>query len=215
MLIAASLMAMVQAAPEPSMPEPFDSNAYYETWSRKEMRAQIKDCGFEEVKVYKNKAKATVVKVDDTSATDRQLQCAADRIDRTFYYYEFSPELAERFAVFKEAVARPRQIAQARARFAKEPERGVPPERMAGESDAALADRIEAFCGPQANGALDTQLTVPGAAAVSPEWMARFQNSIDGITEMAEAMGCVMQAATIADLKVGFLGNDVADEPAE
>lgn len=210
MFFAAGLLAMVQAAPET-----FDSNAYYETWSRKEMRAKIEECGFEEVRVYKNKVKATVVQVKDASATDEQLRCAAERIDKTFYGHEFSPELAGRFSAIKAEVARPRQIAQARARFAREPEKGPPPERLDGETDAALASRIETFCGPKAKGALDARFGPAGTVAISPEWMAPMQGNLDAIADLAETMGCLMQAAVIADLQLGFAGNDVSEGPAD
>ncbi|KEO88897.1 hypothetical protein EH31_15815 [Erythrobacter longus] len=204
------MLAMVQAAPVT-----FDSNAYYEAWSSKEVRAKIEECGFEEVRVYKNKAKATVVQVKDTSASDAELRCAAERIDKTFYGYEFSPELAERFFAIKAEVARPRQIAQARARFAREPEKGPPPERLTGETDAALASRIETFCGPKAKGALDAGFGPAGMVTISPEWMGPMQGNLDAIADLAETMGCLMQAAVIADLEVGFVGNDVAAGSAD
>lgn len=205
MFMAAGLLAMVQV-----VPQTFDSNAYYETWSREEVREKIEGCGFEEVRVYKNKAKATVVQVKDTRATDEQLRCAAERIDKTFYGHEFSPELAERFARFKAEVARPRQVAQARARFAREAEKGPPPERLVGETDAALASRIETFCGPKAKGALDARFGPAGTVVLSPEWIGPLQGNLDAIADLSETMGCLMQAAVIADLAVGFVGNDVA-----
>ena len=206
---------MVQAAPESPAQEPFDSNAYYETWSRKEVRQKVEECGFEEVKVYKNKAKATVVHVKDTGATDEELRCAAQRLDKTFYSYEFSPELAGRFAIFKDEVARQRQIAQARARFAREPERGPPPERLPDETDAALASRVEAFCGPGATGALEAHPGIAGAVTISAEWMAPQQQTLDGFEAMAETLGCVMQATVIADLQLGFIGNEKAEASAD
>lgn len=209
MSLAASLLGLAQAANGT-----FDSNAYYETWSRKEMRQKIEECGFEKVKVYRNKAKAVVVQVEDTNASDEQLRCAAQRIDKTFYGHEFSPELAERFFVVKAEVARPRQVAQARAQFTKEPEKGPPPERLDGETDTALASRIETFCGPKAKGALDARFGPTGTVTLSPEWMGPMQGNLEAIADLAETMGCLMQAAVIADLEVGFIGNDIAREPA-
>lgn len=45
---------------------------------------------------------------------------------------------------------------------------------------------------------------------LSPEWIGPLQGNLDAIADLSETMGCLMQAAVIADLAVGFVGNDVA-----
>lgn len=175
----------------------FDPSTYYKSYSRKEMRARIEACGFDDVKLVKNKAKRVVVRVKDVSATDEELICAAAEIDTTFYGNQFSPELAERFALIHARVARPRRIAEARTRFAKEPERGTPPERLEGETNVELAKRVETFCGPKAEGAIASQ---SGQLAISAQWMAAQSSTLEGIVEMSDTLGCLFQASVIAGL---------------
>jgi hypothetical protein len=188
----AGLAAALQSAP-PSLPA-------YDHLPRKEMRAVIEACGFTQVWVGRDKAKREIVKVSDKTGTDDQLTCAATALDTTFYGYEFSPELAQRFAPIKAVVARPRLLAQAQARFAKEPERGPVPERLAGESSLAAAKRIEAFCGPVAEGAF---VEDAGRIMISGNWMAERSATPDAMVAMADAMGCIMQASIIADIDIG------------
>lgn len=193
MIIAlAGLAAALQAAP-PSLP-------VYNHLPPKEMRKVIEACGFAEVWVGRDKAKRSLVRVSDTAATDEQLTCAAKAIDTTFYSWEFSSALTPRFAPIKAAIARPRQLAQARARFAREPERGPPPERLPEESDLALAKRVEAFCGRGADGAL---LQQEGSILVSGDWMAQRASNPDAMVAMSETLVCIMQASIIADLTLG------------
>jgi hypothetical protein len=196
-LALAGLAAALQSAAPPEPPP-------YDHLPPKEMRKVIEACGFTKVWVGRDKAKRSVVRVSDTAATEDQLTCAAAALDTTFYGYEFSPELAARFAPIRAAIARPRQLAQARARFAKEPERGPPPERMPGEASPALAKRIEAFCGPAAKDAL---VEDAGYTLISSDWMAESSASPDAMVAMADTMGCIMQAAVIADLTLGRAAN--------
>lgn len=178
--------------------EAFDPSTYYDHPSRKVMRARIEACGFEQVAVVKNDAKREVVRVKDTEASDDELICAAKEIDKTFYGDEFSAELAPRFASFRAEIARPRQVATARLRFAKEPEKGPPPERLDGESDLALAKRVEAFCGAEAQGFFTVER---GQLMTSNEWLAAQGSSFEGLMAMADTMGCVIQASFIAELE--------------
>lgn len=191
-LAVAALAAAALQAEAPPLPP-------YNHLEPKPMRAAIEICGFKQVWVGRDKQKRSVVRVSDTSATDEQLTCAAKALDTTFYSHDFSPELAPRFAPIKAAIARPRQLAEARARFAEEPERGPPPERQPDESDLALAKRVEAFCGASAQGALVGE----GAnIMVSGDWMAQRSANLDAMVAMAETLGCLMQAAVIADLPI-------------
>ena len=187
-----ALAAALQAAP-PALPP-------YNHLEPKPMRAAIEACGFKQVWVGRDKQKRSLVRVSDTSATDEQLTCAARALDTTFYGHEFSPELAARFAPIRAAFGRPRQLAEARARFAREPERGQPPERLPGESDLAIAKRIETFCGTGAAGALVAE---GGYIMLSGNWMAERSATPDAMVAMAETMGCLMQASVIADLALG------------
>lgn len=176
----------------------FDPSTYYKTYSDKELRRAIEACGFEDVWVGRNKAKRAIVRVKDTEATDKELICAATIIDTTFKTGEFSPELAPRYSTFKAEIARPRQVATARIWFAKNPEMGPPPEREEGESDAEIAERVESFCGPKAKGFFAEQ----GERMVaSPDWASRYSGNLDAIMEMADTMGCVIQASFIAELE--------------
>ncbi|MBA4045164.1 MAG: hypothetical protein C0471_12200 [Erythrobacter sp.] len=191
-LALAGLAAALQSA-APAEPPPYDHLA------PKEMRKVIEACGFARVWVGRDKREILLVRVEDSSASDEQLICAAKAIDTTFYTHEFSPELAPRFAPIRAAVARPRQLAEARARFAKEPERGPPPERLPGESSLAVAKRIEAFCGAVAEGAL---VQSGDHIMLSGEWMARRFSTVDAMIVNAGTMGCLMQASVIADLQL-------------
>jgi hypothetical protein len=195
-ILAAVLAAALQAAP------PADAPAIppYNHLDPKPMRAVIAACGFQQVWVGKDTRKRSVVRVSDTAATDAQLTCAAKALDTTFYNYEFSPELTPRFAPIRASFARPRQLAEARARFAREPERGPPPERLPDESNVALARRVEAFCGPDAQQALVEE---EGHILISGDWMTERSGSGAGMMVMAETMGCLMQASVIADLTLG------------
>lgn len=192
-LAAASLLAALQAVPA----------AQYEHYPRKEMRAKVEACGFAQVWVGRNKAKREVIRVKDQSAADDQLVCAAKAMDPTFYASEFAPELAERFAKIRAAIARPRVLAEARARFARSPEMGPPPERLPDEGELALAKRIEAFCGPAANGAFTD---AAGRAAISGQWMQERSLSPDAMVAMAGTLGCIIQASIIADIEIGGPG---------
>lgn len=177
----------------------FDPGTYYDHPPRREMRARVEACGFDQVAVVKNKAKREVVRVGDTEASDEELRCAASLIDKTFYGDEFSPELAPRFAKLRAEIARPRQVATARIRFAKEPERGTPPERKLGESDIEIAKRVETFCGPAATGMFAEQA---GQVAVSAQWLAAQQpGTFEGLMQMSDTIGCVAQASFIADFE--------------
>ncbi len=190
--LAAALQAASPAAP-PAPPR-------YNHLEPKRMRAAIEACGFKQVWVGRDKTKASVVRVSDTSATDDQLTCAAKSLDVTFYSYEFSNELAPRFAPIKAVIARPRQLAEARARFARSPEMGPPPERLLDETDLALAKRIETFCGADAQAAF---MQEAGAILISGDWIQQRSVTADDMVEMASTMGCLMQAAVIADLPIG------------
>lgn len=191
-LAVVGLAAALQAEPATIPP--------YNHLERKEMRAVIEACGFKQVWVGRNKSKREVVRVSDTAATDEELTCAAMALDTTFYGDEFSPELAPRFAPIRAAFARPRQLAEARARFARSPEMGPPPERLAGESNLALAQRIETFCGDAAKGALVEQT---GHILISGDWMAQSSATLEGMVAMGNTMGCLLQASVIADLTLG------------
>lgn len=167
----------------------------------------VEACGFEDVWVGRNRDKREVVRVRDTAATDAELTCVAEAMDPTFYGAEFSPELAERFDAIRAAIARPRLLAEARARFAREPERGAPPERIEGESDIAMARRVETFCGADAAGAF---LESGGIVAISPAWMEERASNLDRLIELSETLGCIFQASIIADLPIMIPGNGPA-----
>ncbi len=191
-LALAGLVAALQPEAPPLPP--------YDHLAPKAIRAAIESCGFTQVRVGRDKAKRQVVRVSDKNATDDQLTCAAKALDTTFYGYEFAPELIARFAPIRAAIARPRQLAEARARFAKEPERGPPPERLPGESNEAVAQRIETFCGNKAEGAFVQEA---GRIMISGDWMAERSATPDAMVAMADTMGCIMQASIIADLQIG------------
>jgi hypothetical protein len=196
----AGLTAALQSAALPSPPP-------YDHLPPKEMRKVIETCGFTKVWVGRDKAKRSIVRVSDTIATDDQLTCAAKALDTTFYGSEFSPELAERFVPIRAAIARPRQLAEARARFAREPERGAPPERLPEESNIAVAKRVETFCGPVAKGALVEEA---GSIKVSDDWMQQRSATPDAMVAMAATLGCIFQASVIAELELGGPGTGLA-----
>ncbi len=194
--VLAGLAAALQAPAAAPAPAP----SFYNHVPPKEMRAAIEACGFKQVWVGKDKRKRSVVRVSDTAATDEQLICAATVIDKTFYTEDFAAPLPERFAQIRAMVARPRQLAEARARFARSPEMGPPPERSPNETTAALAKRVETFCGADAEGAFVQEA---GAILISGDWIQQRSVTADDMVEMASTMGCLMQAAVIADLPIG------------
>lgn len=173
----------------------------------KAMRATIEACGFKRVWVGRNTATRVIVRVSDTSATDEQLVCAAKALDTTFYGSEFAPELALRFAPIRTQIARPRLLAEARARFARQPERGAPPERLSTEADIAVARRTETFCGPAADGAFVEEAD---SIQISGDWMQQRSSTPDAMVAMADTLGCIVQAAVIAELDIGAPGTEIA-----
>lgn len=181
------------------------------------MDAELRACGVQHFTVrYDEDLQSGEVELRDVQVTDHQIRCVLRAADHTPYFVLWSqPRLGMRYYEIAQQLRRPRALARAHTYFDERPELGKPPLREEGQSDLDFVRSIERFCGPRASGAFDTRLTTGGTAVLSSEWMTSRQQTLDGITDMAEILGCLMRAGVIADLQIGFLGNDTAAEPSD
>lgn len=187
----------------------------YEQPAHEEVQTRLETCGFEHVTVgYQEALRSDVVAVTDETASDEEVLCAAKALDSTIYISLFEPGISERFSKFSDDLARPRLRTLAEEYFAERPELGEPPTRLADETDAALAKRIETFCGPKATGAFAAK---NGRIAISASWIKAFIQNGDAWDAYFETYGCLYRAALFADMRIGIIGNDLssAAEPAE
>jgi len=138
---------------------------------------------------------------DAKSATDEQLA----RADKAVSYYtlELPPTVQRRYDALHEARSNAKFKEQARAWLSA---RGllnqVPEYRNGVTNDALFTRRIEGLCGPQANGAFQSEL---GFHAVSPDWIKR---NLDPPEKGGEVLTCLMNVASVAGFKFGFVGNE-------
>lgn len=200
MLVAAVLLLalQVEAVVDREIPRP------------DEIQTRLEACGFESVSVkYDDELYNYVVSVADEIASDEEVYCAAKAMDETFYMAHLGLNLQKRYDDYRAELARSREIARARIFFSDYPELGEPPKRNADESDWSKAKRIEAFCGPRTEGAFTDEF---GGVAISPEWLRKTLKIGGPADDYFETVGCLRNAATLAELPIGFVGNERAVE---
>lgn len=139
-------------------------------------------------------------------ATEEQLPCI--NTAASFYDVEVPPELEKRFDAIRLAqyttALRERTAASQSARG---PLDKVPKFR-AEETDAVdFSRRLEAICGPAAQGALQSS---HGPHLISPEWLSRI--ALPPRPEDDEAISCLLEAGFIADFELGLIGNEAIPE---
>jgi len=136
------------------------------------------------------------------SVTDDQLACAYNVVG--FYYtLELPQNVQNRFDAMLEAKAGVMLQAQAHDWLSA---RGlldrVPKYQKGVTDDGAFTRQIEALCGPKAKDAFQSKY---GFHAVSPDWAKR---NLDPPDKGAEVLTCLMNVATVAGFKFGFIGNE-------
>lgn len=132
----------------------------------------MRACGFEKVEArYEDEFRSDVVKVDDQSATEEQLTCAAEAMDLTGYIVEMSEPLRADYYRIQDALFAPHGLAMA-LEWLEEHELadGLPAYDPLGMEDAEDAARLVAFCGPKAKGLLGSEY---GPRTTSPDWLSQ------------------------------------------
>lgn len=135
-------------------------------------------------------------------AADAQLQC----IERAAGYHdvELPSALQKGFDEIRAAKYSAVYREQAVAWLS---ERGLldkVPKFLPGETDdATFSRKLEAICGPAAEGALQSEY---GPRTISPQWIKKM--SLPFRPEDAEAMSCLMTTASIAGFDLGLIGNE-------
>lgn len=196
MLAAAGLLLAMQAS----------GDVQFEHPTHDEVHTRLVACGFEKVTIlYEEEIFSDVVIVADKDATDDEILCAAKALSRTAYVPEFERSISRRYNEFSNELARPLAQALAIEFFSERPEMGDPPSRNPDESDIELAKRIEAFCGPSTEGAFTDEF---GGVVISPEWFRKVIKIGGPADDFFEAVGCLINAATLTDLPIGFVGNE-------
>ncbi len=202
-LLAASLLLLAQPAANIGLePE-------LRLLSHEEMSAALKDCGLKEVKVsYVAEYQSDVVEIDDLKVSEEQLRCSFWAVDHTPYIVFWSQDIEPRYYEIAQEFLLPRAQARARAYFTERGDLDSLPVRASDETDLGFAKRIESFCGPKAVGFFTDEY---GGLVGSPDWIL----GGDFISQ-AETLNCLMQAAYLTGLDVGFIGNEkYAEETKE
>lgn len=173
--------------------------------SHSEMAKRVEACGFAQVSAStSDELQSDVLQVEDVSAPDESLACAARAVDGTGYLIFFKGDLYGRFHKQQEQIWRPRFEKEARQWLAARgfPDK-VPDFATSGLDDVAFARMLESRCGPKAKGALSSSY---GPHSLSPHAFAT------GVAneKTVEALGCLMYSAGLARFEIGFIGNEVA-----
>ncbi|WP_145923378.1 hypothetical protein [Sphingopyxis macrogoltabida] len=166
---------------------------------------QITECGAGAVDIrYDDLLQSHILTVHD--ATEGQLQC----IEKAAGYYdiELPPELQKRFSEIRAAKYSAVYREQAVAWLSKRGLLNKVPKYRAGETnEATFARELEAICGPAAKGALQSRY---GPRTISPEWVKKMP--LPFRPQDAEAMSCLMAAASVAGWDLGIIGNEAFPE---
>ena len=166
---------------------------------------QITECGTGAVDIrYDDLLQSHILTVHD--AAEGQLQC----IERAAGYYdvELPPEFQKRFSEIRTAKYSAVYREQAVALLSKRGLLNKVSQYRAGEtSDATFARELEAICGPAAEGALQSRY---GPRTISPEWVKKMP--LPFRPQDAEAMSCLMAAASVAGWDLGIIGNEAFPE---
>lgn len=193
-LLAASPAAV---SPEVALPTP------------DEAVAQLRQCGFAEVSThYQDDLQDNVIEIADASATDEQLECAADVYLASGYWTELSETLRPKYFADYERVSAQWAKQRALSELQQSGELGRLPVYEKGRTnDADFADRLESLCGPRAKGMLHSQY---GPHSVSPQWAS----GIGDFAEDGKALQCVSRFAAAAEFKLYFIGNEKTASPS-
>ena len=173
----------------------------FEAVSSDEMAARMKACGFEKVEIsYQDYVQSDVVQIGDRAIGDEQMRCLVENTRKTSYLVEVDPGSRARYYELLGELWRPEQLARIRAWLAERPELGPPPDRLEGESDDLLAERIEDFCGDDADGAFAREF---GVLTLSGDWLMSKSQNRD-----LDTFECILNTAFLANLPLGFVGNE-------
>lgn len=166
---------------------------------------QITRCGAGAVDIrYDDLLQSYVLAIRD--AAEAQLPC----IEKAAGYHdvELPPELQKGFdeirATKYSLVYRERAVAWLTARGLLD----KVPKFRAGETDeVAFSRKLEALCGPAAQGALQSEY---GPGIISPEWLRKIP--LPPRAEDDEAISCLMAAASVGGIELGLIGNEVSPD---
>ena len=173
----------------------------YRHLTQAEISAALRECGMHHVNVSEDDdALANLVMIDDLEVSDAQLECAFFAADRTGYVLAWGEFVSPRYYELAASLMKPRVVAAAQSYFAGRPELGDLPERAAGESDLDFARKLERFCGLDENLVMDV---FGDRLSLSPT-----MDPDADYEKLTLDLGCVMNAAVLLDLKIGFVGNE-------
>lgn len=166
---------------------------------------QITQCGTGAVDIrYDDLLKSYVLTVRD--ATEAQLRCIETAAG--YHDVELQPALQKAFdeirAAKYSAVYQDHAVAWLSSRGLLDK---VPKFRAGVTDEAAFSGKLEMFCGPAAEGALQSEY---GPRTISPEWLRKLplpQSAGDD-----EAISCLMATASVAGFELGFIGNEAFAE---
>ena len=148
--------------PDPALAEGYEHLTYQEVTDR------LSACGVKQISIsFDEELQDDVIQIGDTDLSDSQLRCIVHATHKTFYNVELQGPFLGSYYEIREELAWPETKARLEAFFAERPHLGPPPQRIDGESDDDLAQRIELFCGPKAKGAFTREF---GALTISMEW---------------------------------------------
>lgn len=166
---------------------------------------QITQCGAGAVDIrYDDLLQSYVLTVHD--ATEAQLRCVETAAG--YHDVELQPELQKAFdeirAAKYSAVYQDHAVAWLSSRGLLD----KVPKFRAGVTDAmAFSEKMEMFCGPVAEGALQSEY---GPRTISPEWLRKIP--LPPRAEDDEAISCLMATASVAGFELSFIGNEAFAE---
>lgn len=199
-----SAILLLAAGSNVAEPDPAEG---YEQISYEAVAERISGCGVESIAIeFDDLFQSDVIRIGDPELTDSQLQCIVRATRKTFYDVMFEGPFLGRYHEIREEVAWPETRARLEAFFAERPHLGPVPVRREGETDDQLAKRIEAFCGPEADGAFGREF---GVLTISRQWLGPPEAIVHRDHRMfGETFGCVLNAAVLSGLDVHFIGNE-------
>lgn len=161
-------------------------------------------CGFSHVAVEADESlqEDVVVVSDAMSATNDQAECAARVAVDAEVYIRMPEQLARAYwaALMPLEKEKSRRLA-----LIKVERQGLldrmpryQPDRM---SDRVFASQLETFCGPRAQGALQSEY---GPHSISPAWVLDKSNS----EAVGKALECLLLVASANGFDLGFIGNE-------
>ncbi len=196
LFVASALAVLASSIPAHAVGE-------FEPISHRQMVERMVNCDFTSVQIsYQEELESDVVEIADEAASEDQLRCLINQTRNTDFMVIVAPPVAQQYHNLLAEIAGPEMVADIEAWFADRPELGTPPERQQDEGDDGLARRIEAYCGPQAEGAFTREY---GVLTFSPEWL---QAQVNGNDLGSETLVCVSYAAWHSKLSFGFIGNE-------